>query len=116
MYQISLLPSFTRYFFGGKKKRMDNHLKLGQELARRNTLISLPKIDLEILFLILFCLHGPTSSRRKQFVTSGKHNLHIVWVIVGGEQGRNGKAFMQSPECVLPVSRECLLDGLQAKT
>lgn len=99
--------------------RMDNHLKLGQELARRNTLISLPKIDLEILFPILFCLRGPTSSCRKPFVTSGKqpgHNLHIVWVTVGGEQGRNGEAFMQNPECVLPVSREHLLDYLQAKT
>lgn len=43
------------------KKRMDNHLKLGQELAGRNTLISLPDMDLEILSLTLFldsCLHA----------------------------------------------------------
>lgn len=58
-----------------------------------------------ILFLILFCLHGPQTSYRKPLVTSRKqtgHGLHTVWVMAGGrKKGGNGETFMQNLEGVL---------------
>lgn len=120
MCELSLPPSFTRWFFGEKKK---SPFEAGQELARRNTFL-LPKINLMILLLILFCLHGPQTSYRKPLVTSRKqtgHRLHAVWVMAGGrKKGGNGETFMQNLEHVLPGMFEvgpCLrLDHLWAKS